>query len=171
MRPERQRRSARRGACLAAIVSLFAAAAHAQPACPFSPDALKGAFGIAFAAGTPEPGIGTGCVYRTTGGSMKNGTDFSVGVFVNASMPEQTRQMMLMGGRKHELVPVAGDADKAVVVRHRGDVPAFPQVAYVRGGRDVMLQVTGLGFEPDEKARTRRIDDVNAKLLKLPRLP
>jgi hypothetical protein len=171
MRPEPHRRPARSGACLAAIVSLFAAAAHAQPACPFTPDALKGVFGIAFAAGTPEPGIGTGCVYRTTGGSAKAGTDFSVGVFVNASMPEQTRQMMLMGGRKHELAPVAGDADKAVVVRHRGDVPAFPQVAYVRGGRDVMLQVTGIGFEPDEKVRTRRIDEFNAKLLKLPRLP
>lgn len=134
MSPEPHRRPARRGACLAAIVSPFAAGAHAQPACPFAPDALEG-------------------------------------VFVNASTPEQTRQMMLMGGRKHELVPVAGDADKAVVVRHRGDVPAFPQVACVRGGRDVMLQVTGLGFEPDEKARTRRIDDINAKLLKLPRLP
>lgn len=154
-----------------AAASLCAASAHALPACPFTPDALEGVFGIAFAVGTPEPGIGTGCVYRGTGGSMKDGTDFYVGVYVNASMPAQTRQMMLMGGRKHEPGPVAGDADGAVVVRHRGDVPAFPQFAYVRAGRDVTLQVTGLGFEPDEKAGTRRIDDINAKLLKLPRLP
>lgn len=168
MRPERLRRSAHLGECLAAIVSPFAAAAHAQPACPFAPDTLKGAFGIAFAAGTPEPGMDTGCVDRTTGGSMRNGTDFSVGVFVNVSMPAQTRQRMLIGGRTHELATVAGDAEGAVVVRHRGDVPPFPQVACVRAGRDVPLQVTGLDFEPDEQVRTRRIDDFNSTLPKRP---
>lgn len=158
--------------CTVAILAAVPAAAQkAPPACPFAPDALKGAFGVGFAAGTPETGMGTGCVYRTVGGSKANGTDFSLGVYVNASMPEPTRRMMLAAGTRHELVPVPGDADRAVAVRHRGDVPAFPQVAYVRGGHDVMLQIVGLGFEPDEKARLARIDRMNQALLKLPRLP
>jgi hypothetical protein len=166
-------RAARRSAAalLATAFAFPAAAQKGPPACPFALDALEAVFGVAFGAGVPEPGIGTGCVYRSAAGSATAGTGLSLGVYINAAMPEATRRMMLGGGRKHELAPVPGDPDNAVVVRHRGDVPPFPQVAYVRGGQDVMLQVTGMGFEPDEKARGARIERLNQQLLKLPRVP
>ncbi|MCC6244559.1 MAG: hypothetical protein IT353_17075 [Gemmatimonadaceae bacterium] len=147
------------------------AAAQTPPACPFSTDALQSVFGIAFEAGKPQPGIGTGCTYKTVGGTLKNGTDFTVGVYVNASFPEPQRKLMLAAGTKHTLESVAEDPDRAVVVRHQGDVPAFPQVAYVRRGFDVRLQVVGSGFEADERARRAKIDGFNRKLLKLPRIP
>ena len=161
-----------RSALVLAAALVLPLVAHAAPAaCPFTPEALKAAFGVAFEAGVPQPGIGTGCQYKTRGGSARDRTDFSVGVYINSSLPEPQRKMFLAAGSKHELVPVAGDADMAVVVRHRGDVPAFPQVAYVRGGYDVMLQLSGIGHEPDEKARAARIDQFNQTLLKLSRLP
>ena len=156
---------------LAAALAAPLVAHAAPPACPFAPEALKTAFGVAFDAGVPQPGIGTGCQYKTRGGSSKDRTDFSVGVYINSSLPEPQRKMFLAAGSKHELVPVAGDADKAVVVRHRGDVTGFPQIAYVRGGYDVMLQLSGSGYEPDEKLRATRSDQFNQTLLKLPRLP
>jgi hypothetical protein len=67
--------------------------------------------------------------------------------------------------------PSAGGPDKAIRVRHRDDVPAFPQVAYIRGGNDGMLNLRGVDDEADEKKRLARIDGFNAKLLKLPRVP
>lgn len=154
-------------ACIAAGPAL----AQTPPACPFSPDTLKAAFGIGFEAGKPQPSMGTGCAYKTLGGSAKSQTDFSVSIFINPSFPEPQRRMFLAAGAKHELEPVPGDADKALIVRHRGDVPPFAQVAYVRGGHDVMLHLTGAGGVDDPKARRAMIDSFNQKLLKLPRVP
>jgi hypothetical protein len=156
---------------LAAALWATAALAHAAPpACPFTPEVLKKTFGVDFATGKEEPGIGTGCIYKTQGGSLKNDTDFSVGVYINASMNDRLRTMTLTAGNKHELVPVPGDADKAVVVRHRGDVPGFPEVAYIRAGHDVTLHVRG-GSHDTVAARTARNDAFNRKLLSLPRVP
>ena len=50
-------------------------------------------------------------------------------------------------------------------------MPAFPQVAYIRGGNDGMLNLRGVDDEADEKKRLARIDAFNATLLKLPRVP
>ena len=43
-----------------------------------------------------------------------------------------------------------GDPDKVTWVRHRGYVQPFPQVAYLRGGKDVMLNLRGVDYEADE---------------------
>ena len=77
----------------------------------------------------------------------------------------------MMGGPGHEYVPVAGDPDQAVWVRHGGSVPPFPSISYERGGHLVNLHVSGLAHQPDATARARKIEQMNARLLKLPRLP
>ncbi|MBL8309074.1 MAG: hypothetical protein JNL19_01490 [Burkholderiales bacterium] len=148
-----------------ALFSSGAVGAQAPQACPFSQDALKAAFGVNFDAGKAQPAMGTGCTYKAVS------APFTVGVYINVSLPEAQRKMFLAAGTKHELVPVPGDTDNAVWVRHRGDVPAFAQVAYVRRGFDVRLQVTGSGFEPDEKVRAAKIERLNQQLLKLSRVP
>jgi hypothetical protein len=143
------------------------------PTCPLSPDALKKVFGVGFGAGKAEPGIsgGTGCIYVSQGGSQKNNTDLSVSVFIDPPMgaPDMHRKMTM--GPMHQFLPVAGDADKAVTVKHGGSVSPFPQVSYERGGYIVKLHLTGLAFEADAKARDARLEQMNRKLLQLPRVP
>lgn len=158
------------------LLALLAAPLLAQaapPACPLSPDALKKVFGVGFGAGTSEPGIagGTGCKYTSQGGTKKNNTDVSVSIFVEPPMgtPEAHRKLTM--GPKHQFLPVAGDPDKAVTVKHGGSVPPFPDVSYERGGYIVKLHLTGLDHDDDAKAREARIDQMNKKLLQLPRVP
>jgi hypothetical protein len=158
---------------LAALCAAPLFAQAAPPTCPLSPDALKKVFGVAFGAGTSEPGIGggSGCKYNAQGGSKKNNTDVSVSIFVEPPMgtPEMHRKMTM--GPMHQFVPVAGDADKAVTVKHGGSVPPFPNVSYERGGYIVKLHLTGLDYLDDAKAREARIEQMNKKLLQLPRVP
>lgn len=144
----------------------------APPACALTTQALSQAFGgVAFEDGKPEASIGTGCVYRSKGGGKVADGNFSVylGIVQPPGPAEPFRKMM--GGPGHQYIAVPGDADKAVTVKHGGSVPPFPSVSYERGGYLVNLHVTGMGQGSDADARTRRIDQVNAILLKLPRLP
>lgn len=158
---------------LAALLAAPLLAQAAPPACPLSPDALKKVFGVTFGAGTPEPGMtgGSGCKYTSQGGNKKNNTDLSVSIFVEPPMgtPEMHRKMTM--GPGHQFLPVSGDADKAVTVKHGGSVPPFPDVSYERGGYIVKLHLTGLDYLDDAKARDARIDEMNKKLLQLPRVP
>lgn len=158
---------------LLALLSVPLLAQAAPPTCPLSPDALKKVFGVGFGAGTSEPGIagGTGCKYTSQGGSKKNNTDVSVSIFVEPPMgtPEAHRKLTM--GPMHQFLPVAGDADKAVTVKHGGSVPPFPDVSYERGGYIVKLHLTGLDYLDDAKARDARIEQMNKKLLQLPRVP
>lgn len=155
--------------CCAAMTSLPAMAQTKD--CPFTPDVLKKAFGVEFDAGKSEPGMGTGCRYRTKGGSIKAHSDFSLGIYVDPTMGTAEAHRKMVIGPMHQYPPVAGDADKAVTVKHGGSVPPFPQIAYERGGKVVNLQISGLAHDPDAKARDALIDQMNRKLLQLPRVP
>lgn len=163
------RRLAATALCCAAMGTVPAMAQTKD--CPFTPDILKKTFGVEFDAGKSEPGMGTGCRYRTKGGSAKADTDFSLGIYVDPMMGTAEAHRKMVIGPMHQYPPVAGDADKAVMVKHGGSVPPFPQVAYERGGKVVNLQISGLAHEPDTKARDARIDQMNKKLLQLPRIP
>ena len=162
-----------RASLLGALLAVPVFAQAAPPACPLSPDALKKVFGVGFGAGTAEPGIGggSGCKYTSQGGSKKNNTDVSVSIFVEPPMgtPEMHRKMTM--GPGHQYLAVAGDADKAVTVKHGGSVSPFPNVSYERGGYIVKLHLTGLDYLDDAKAREARIEQMNKKLLQLPRVP
>jgi hypothetical protein len=162
-----------RASLLGALLAVPVFAQAAPPACPLSPDALKKVFGVGFGAGTAEPGIagGSGCKYNAQGGAKKNNTDVSVSIFVEPPMgtPEMHRKMTM--GPGHQYLAVAGDADKAVTVKHGGSVSPFPNVSYERGGYIVKLHLTGLDYLDDPKARDARIEQMNKKLLQLPRVP
>lgn len=163
----------RRTGLLTLLIAGPLMAQAAPPTCPLSPDALKKVFGVGFGAGTAEPGIagGSGCKYNAQGGSKKNNTDVSVSIFVEPPMgtPEMHRKMTM--GPGHQYLPVAGDADKAVTVKHGGSVSPFPNISYERGGYIVKLHLTGLDYDDDAKAREARIEQMNKKLLQLPRVP
>jgi hypothetical protein len=162
-----------RASTAAMLLSCLAWSAQAAPAaCPFKPEDLTKVLGTGFAAGQEEPGMGgTSCKYKTTGGSTKNGTDYSVWVLVIKPGPDQDMiRTMTAGGPKARFEPIAGDPDGAARVRGAAN-DSLIDVVYKRSGHVVFLRALGLGYEPDAKARTARDDAMAAKLLKLPRLP
>lgn len=149
----------------AALLGGLSLSAHAAPAaCPYKPEDLAKVIGVGFAAGQEEPGIGgTGCKYKTQGGSMKAGTDFSLWVLVLAPGPNQDMmRTMTAGGPKVRFDAIAGDPDGAARVRGAAD-DGLLDISYKRGGYVVFLRALGQGKENHEALAT--------KLLKLPRLP
>ena len=66
---------------------------------------------------------------------------------------------------------MAGDPDKAVTVQQKPDVPPFPSVMYQRGDLLMVLNLTGGVPRGDAKAEAATIEQMNAKLLKLRRVP
>lgn len=155
-------------ACMGWTVGVVAAPA----ACALQAADLARVLGVQFAQGKPEDGggLGTGCKYNATNGSMKAGTDVSVFLQITAAggPPEMMRKMMSPG--KTQFVPVTSDADQAVIVKHAPDVPTFPDISYVRGGYLVGVRVMGT-FYKDDAQRAAAKAEWDAKLLKLPRVP
>lgn len=147
----------------------IAAEADAVRACPFKPDDLTKVFGVKFDAGTEEPGMGgTGCKYKTQGGSMKNNTDFSLWVLMLPPGPDQEMIRKFTAGPGAKFVPVKGDPHGAERIVHDD---GMPDVTYRNKGHVVILRGLVIDHEPDAKARAARAEQFNARLLKLPRLP
>ena len=169
------RRATRRSLLLALACAGALGSAHAAPpACALEPADLQKAFGLTFDKGQADPagGMGTGCKYNTVGGSLAKGTDFSVwlGIIPTGGQMEMFRTMTA-GGPRARLIPVAGDPDKAVTVQQKPDVPPFPSVMYQRGDLLRVLNLTGGVPRGDAKAEAATIEQMNAKLLKLRRVP
>lgn len=163
-----------RGASLIAIGlawSVIAFAQAAPPACAIKSDDLAKVFGVAFEAGAAEPSIGTGCRYRTKGGSAKNNTDFSVVLGIVKPSGPAPAFRKLMGGPGNQYLDIAGDPDRAVWVKHGAGVPSFPNISYERAGLLIELHITGIGHDADANARAARVESMNQRLLKLPRVP
>jgi hypothetical protein len=140
----------------------LAALAEAPKACPYKADDLVKAFGVKFDLGTEEQAAGgPGCKYKTMGGSLKAGTDFSVWVFQMEPGPSQDMILKLTLGPGARPVPVKGDADGAQESIGDGLVDVF----YKRQGWAVVLRSAG-SLGNGTAGQTKRI----AQLLKLPRL-
>ncbi|MFO1250445.1 MAG: hypothetical protein U1E77_04720 [Inhella sp.] len=164
-----------RGRSLLFAATLAAGALQAQaapPACALKPADLSRVLGVSFSEGKPEDagGMGTGCTYKASGGSMKAGTEVSLFLHITSAggPPDMMRKMMNPG--KTRFQSVAGDPDRAVIVQHAPDVPTFPDVSYDRGGYLIGLRLSGT-FYKDLAQRQSAKAEWDAKLLKLPRLP
>jgi hypothetical protein len=117
---------------------------------------------VKFDAGIEEPGAGgPGCTYKTVGGSLKAGTDFSLSVFQFYPGSNQDMLLKLTLGPGTKPVPVKDDPDGAQEKRGNGILDVF----YKRHGWAVLLRTSG-SLDDDTAAYARR----RAQLLKLPRL-
>ena len=153
-------------ACLAFTVALPSTALAQKDACLWKSADLAKAFGMPFDSGKPEMGIGPACTYT---GNGKTKLLLWVG-FAPASGPFESMKFMI-GPPKTEFVPVAGDADKAMMVTHTPNVPAFPHIAYMRGGQLVQVHLRGAELGTTAAERRKASDEYNKKLLALPRVP
>lgn len=135
--------------------------AASTTACPYKSDDLAKVFGVKFDAGVEEPGPGSpGCKYKTVGGSLKAGTDFSLWVFQLEPGPNQDMILRLTLGPGGKPALVKGDPDGAQEKRGDGILDVF----YKRQGWAVLLRTSGSLNDAAAYARRR------AQLLKLPRL-
>lgn len=146
------------------LVGLNAVAQTTPSACPFKPDDLAKHFGVGFAAGVEEPGIGgTACAYRTQGGSMAKGTEFTMWVLIIRPGGDQDMiRTMAAGGPRARFEPIAGDPDGAARVFSPA-TDSLADISYKRAGHVVFVRASGQGR--DNK------DAMVGRLLKLPRLP
>jgi hypothetical protein len=132
--------------------------------CPYKSDDLAKIFGVKFDAGIEEPGAGgVGCKYKTVGGSLKAGTDFSLWVFQFYPGSDQDMILEFTLGPGTKPAPVKDDPDGAQEKRGNGILDVF----YKRHGWAVLLRTSlPLVDDDDTAAYARR----RAQLLKLPRL-
>lgn len=146
-----------------AILSLLAlplaAPAQAAKGCLLAPEQLAKVLGGPFAAGKEEGDqgmMGVGCSYKG------KGYDVWLITLKPAAFGATAEQVLKMSD-PGQWKPVAGDPDGARHQIQMSGVSPFPSVAYERKGLLVKLRIVGPTQQP--------IADMNAKLLKLPRLP
>lgn len=146
------------------LAGLAPAAQAAPAACPYKPEDLAKVFGVGFEAGKEEPGIGgTSCMYRTRGGSIAKGTEFTLWVLVIRPGSNQAMiRTMTAGGPTARFDPISGDPDGAARVRGAAN-DGLVDISYRRADHVVFLRASGQGSENSEA--------MAARLLKLPRLP
>jgi hypothetical protein len=160
-----------RGTAVATLV--FVAAAAAANPCPLKAQSIAKALGGSFDEGVADPAVagGTACLYKSKGKVAPFNADISVRL---GQMPMQgsfDQMRMFLGPLSTKFHAVAGDADGARTVEQAPSVPKFPSVVYIRGGQMVTWHITGGIYPEGEAARKALIDQINPKLLALPRLP
>lgn len=161
----------RTSVCVALLAS-GASVAAANP-CPIKAETIAKALGAPFDEGAADPsGLGgTACLYKSKGNVAPFNTNISVRL---GQLPMQGTfedMRMFLGPLSTKFHPVAGDADGAKTVEQAPTVPKFPSVVYVRGGKLVTLHIAGGIYPEGEAARKALIDQINPKLLALPRVP